>query len=311
MPTVGHVAPGSACVADEPTIVGNLPVTTPPTIGIISGDGELPIIAAQSARRQGYRVIAIGLSRRIAKGLAPHTDAVFHYGFGQPRKAWATLRAEGVRDLVFLGRFNKRVIFNPRGFDDIALGFLRSLVNKDDRTLMEGIAGRFEAEGFVVRNQTDFLETCLAGPGAFSDREPTPAEWDDVVFGFEKARGIASLDIGETVVVKDGAVVAVEAIEGTNACIERGCRKVDGAVAVKVTRRHRDFRLDVPAIGPSTVELLVQGKAAVLALEADRIYLLEPEAVRSIANRGGLAIVVCDNPEGGAPPSADPEGKEQ
>jgi DUF1009 family protein len=284
-------------------------VTTPPTICIISGDGELPILAAQSARRQGYRIVAIGLTRRIANGLAPHVDAVYHYGFGQPRKAWATMRAEGVRDLVFLGRFNKRVIFNPRGFDDIALGFLRALVNKDDRTLMEGIVERFEAEGFVVRNQTDFLEACLADPGVLSEREPTPVEWDDVVFGFEKARGIASLDIGETVVVKDGAVVAVEAIEGTNACIERGCRQVDGAVVVKVTRRHRDFRLDVPAIGPSTVELLVRGKASVLALEAGRIYLLEHEAVRSIAARGGLAIVVCDNPEAGAPPPAPPAGE--
>ncbi|MDA2917555.1 UDP-2,3-diacylglucosamine diphosphatase LpxI, partial [Nitrospinae bacterium AH_259_B05_G02_I21] len=156
----------------------------------------------------------------------------------------ATLRAEGVRALVLLGRFNKRLIFNPRGFDDIARGFLRTLISKDDRTLNEAIVEHFESEGFVVRNQTDFLEACLASPGVLSDREPTPAEWDDVVFGFEKARGIASLDIGETVVVKDGAVVAVEAIEGTNECIERGCREVDGAVVVKVTRRHRDFRLD-------------------------------------------------------------------
>ncbi len=290
---------------------GNPPVTTPPTIGIISGDGELPILAAQSARRQGYRVVGIGLSRRIAKSLAPHVDAVYHYGLGQPRKAWATLRAEGVRALVLLGRFNKRLIFNPRGFDDIARGFLRTLISKDDRTLNEAIVKHFESEGFVVRNQTDFLEACLASPGVLSDREPTPAEWDDVVFGFEKARGIAALDIGETVVVKDGAVVAVEALEGTNECIERGCREVDGAVVVKVTRRHRDFRLDVPAIGPSTVELLVRGKAAVLALEAGRIYLLEPEAVRSIASRGGLAIVACDDPEVGAPPSAPPEGEER
>ncbi|MEE9197056.1 MAG: DUF1009 domain-containing protein, partial [bacterium] len=131
-------------------------MTTPPTIGIISGDGELPILAAQSARRQGYRVVGIGLSRRIAKSLAPHVDAVYHYGLGQPRKAWATLRAEGVRALVLLGRFNKRLIFNPRGFDDIARGFLRTLISKDDRTLNEAIVKHFESEGFVVRNQTDF-----------------------------------------------------------------------------------------------------------------------------------------------------------
>ncbi|MFQ6672123.1 MAG: LpxI family protein [Candidatus Tectimicrobiota bacterium] len=286
-------------------------MTTPPTIGLIAGDGELPILAAQSARRQGYRVVAIGLSRRIASGLAPHVDAVFHYGFGQPRKAWATLRAEGVRDLIFLGRFNKRAIFNPRGFDDIALRFLRSVVTKEDRTLMEGIVEAFEAEGFVVRNQTDFLEVCLASSGVLSTREPTAAEWDDVVFGFQKARGIAALDIGETVVVKDQAIVAVEALEGTNACIERGCREVAGAVVVKVTRRHRDFRLDVPAVGPSTVELLVREGAAVLALEAGRVYVLEQETIQAIASKGDLAIVGYEGPEVGAPPSAPPEAEER
>jgi DUF1009 family protein len=237
-------------------------------------------------------------------------DSVYHHGIGQPRKIWAALRSEGVRDVVFLGRINKRVVFNPRGFDDIALEFLRQVVSKEDRPLMEGIVERFDAEGFTVRNQTDFLEACLVSPGALSDREPTEEEWDDVVFGFEKARGIASLDIGETVVVKHRAVVAVEAVEGTSACIERGCREVDGAVVVKVTRRHRDYRLDVPAVGPETVELLVKGGASVLALEAGRIYLLEEEAVRSIARNGGLAIVACDGPEVCAPPESDPkEGK--
>jgi hypothetical protein len=281
-------------------------VTGPPTIGIVAGDGELPLLAAQSARRQGYRVVAIGLSRAIARGLKPHVDKVFHRGIGQARKIWDTLRSEGAKDVIFLGRINKRVIFNPRGFDDVALAFLKRIVTKEDGALMEGIIEAFEAEGFTVRNQTDFLEACLAQPGVLTDRAPTEAEWQDVVFGFEKARGLAQLDIGETVVVKEGAVVAVEAIEGTNACIERGCRQVDGAVVVKVTRRHRDFRLDVPAVGPSTVELLVRGRAAVLALEAGRIYVLEPEAVRNIARRGGLAIVACDGPEVLAPGKEEP-----
>ena len=280
------------------------------SIGIFAGDGEVPILAAQSARRQGYRVVAIAFSRRIASSLAPHVDAVYHLGVGQPRKAIQTLRAEGVRDIVFLGRVNKRVVFNPRGFDDLALDFLRKLVSKEDRTLMEGIVRGFEGEGFFVRNQTDFLEACLASPGVLSDREPTAEEWDDVVFGFAKARGIASLDIGETVVVKNRAVVAVEAVEGTNACIERGCREVDGAVVVKVTRRHRDFRMDVPAIGPQTIKLLVKGRASVLALEAGRIYVLEEESIKALARRGGLAIVACDGPEVCAPPEAKPAGGE-
>jgi DUF1009 family protein len=283
----------------------------PPIIGILAGDGEVPVLAAQSAREKGCRVVAIGFSRRIASDLAPHVDAVYHFGVGQPRKIWAALRSEGAKDIVFLGRINKRVIFNPRGFDDIALDYLRRLTSKDDRPLMEGIVERFEAEGFIIRNQTDFLEACLVDTGVLSDREPTEEEWGDVHFGFAKARGIASLDIGETVVVKDKAVIAVEAVEGTNACIERACREVEGAVVVKVTRRHRDFRLDVPAIGPETIELLVKGKASVLALEAGRIYVLEEKAVRSIARRGGLAIVACDGPEVCAPPEAEPTGGER
>jgi DUF1009 family protein len=242
--------------------------------------------------------------------MAPHVEAVSHSGIGQPRKAWATLRAEGVRDILFLGRFNKRVIFNPKGFDDIAIGFFRRLVSKEDRTLLEGIVELFEGEGFVVRDQKDFLEACLADPGLITDREPTAEEWEDVLFGFQKARDIASLDIGETVVVKDRAVLAVEAIEGTNACIERGCREVDGAVVVKVTRRRRDFRLDVPAIGPSTVELLVQGGASVLALEAGHIYVLEKEEIRKIAEKGDLAIVACEGTEF-VPPPTPSQGEER
>jgi DUF1009 family protein len=242
--------------------------------------------------------------------MAPHVEAVFHYGYGQLRKTWATLRAEGVRDILFLGRFNKRAIFNPRGFDEVSLGFLRRLVSKEDRTLMDGLVELFEAEGFVVRDQKDFLEACLADPGLITDREPTAEEWEDVLFGFQKARDIASLDIGETVVVKDRAVLAVEAIEGTNACIKRGCREVDGAVVVKVTRRRQDFRLDVPAIGPSTVELLVQGGASVLALEAGHIYVLEKEKIRKIAKKGDLAIVACDGTEFTSPP-APSQGEER
>lgn len=285
-------------------------MTTPSTICIIAGDGELPILAAQSARSQGYRVVAIGLSRRIARAMAPHVEAVFHYGYGQLRKTWATLQAEGVQDVLFLGRFNKRVLFNPKGFDDVSLRFLRRIVSKADRTLMEGLIELFEAEGFVVRDQKDFLEACLADPGLITDREPTAEEWEDVLFGFQKARDIASLDIGETVVVKDRSVVAVEAIEGTNACIERGCREVEGAVVVKVTRRRRDFRLDVPAIGPSTVKLLVQGGASVLALEAGHIYVLEKEEIRKIAKKGDLAIVACDGTEF-IPPPTPSQGEER
>lgn len=283
----------------------------PPTIGILAGDGEVPVLAARSAREKGYRVVAIGFSRRIASGLAPHVDAVYHLGIGQPRKIWAALRSEEVKDVVFLGRINKRVIFNPRGFDDIALDYLRRLASKEDRPLMEGIVEQFKAEGFVIRNQTDFLEACLAAPGVLSEREPTEEEWEDVRFGFAKARGVASLDIGETVVVKSKAIIAVEAVEGTNACIERGCREVDGAVVVKVTRRHRDFRLDVPAIGPTTIELLVKGRASVLAFEAGRIYVLEEDAVRKIARKGRLAIVACDGPEICAPPEVESTGGER
>lgn len=283
-------------------------VTSQPIIGIIAGGGEVPVLAAKSARQKGYRVVAIGFSRRISSDLSPHVDSVYHLGIGQPRKIWAALRSEGVRDVLFLGRINKRVIFNPRGFDDIALDYLRRLVSKDDRPLMEGIVEKFETEGFSVLNQTDFLEACLVDPGVLSEREPTEEEWADIHFGFSKARGVAELDIGETVVVKNRAVIAVEGVEGTNACIERGCRVVDRAVVVKVTRRHRDFRLDVPAVGPTTVDLLVKGGASVLALEAGRIYVLEPEAIRKIARKGGLAIVACDGPEVHPPAEGESKG---
>ena len=164
--------------------------------------------------------------------------------------------------------------------------------NREDKTVMLGVIEEMRKEGFRVMDQREFLREIFPGPGVLSKREPTKDEMADIQFGLPIAKKMADMEIGQTVVVYNKTVIAVEAIEGTDRAIERGCALAKGkAVVVKVSRTDQDYRFDSPGIGPKTIEGLVAGGAGVLALEADRVMVANQTKVEQMADRAGLSVI--------------------
>lgn len=264
-------------------------------IGLIAGEGELPVKVAHSIKSRGFSLITIVLTRHLKEALFPYSDSIYHLGIGQSKKILNTLKSEGVRDVIIIGRINKKVIFDKLAFDLKALKFLREIVNKNDDTLMSGIAQLFEKEGLHIMDQRVFLKELFPEKGVLTKREPAEKEWKDIRYGFSLAKEIARLDIGETIVVKNQAILAVEAIEGTDKAIERGCALGEkDAVVIKVSRVKDDFRMDVPAIGTETLKRMIRHRASVLALEYKKIFIVDLDEVLSMANEAGISIVVMD-----------------
>ena len=175
--------------------------------------------------------------------------------------------------------------------DATARELLASLADRRDDSILAGVAGFLEEQGIRLLPQAELAPELLAGEGPLGSVRPGPAQIADIAFGWPVARAIAGLDIGQTLVVKDRAVVAVEAIEGTDAAIRRAGAIAPGTSVVKVARPHQDPRFDVPAIGPGTVAALREAKAAALAFEADCTLVLDREAMTEAADADGIALV--------------------
>lgn len=264
-------------------------------IGLIAGIGVLPALAAQSAAALGYRIVAVALADEVAGSLNPHCDRVYRYGIGEAGRIFESFKAEGIDRVVIVGRVNKDVIFSRPRFDLRALAFLRGARNKNDDHLMAGIAREFEKEGICLLDQRSFLKEFCPGRGILTARPPTQEEWRDIAYGFALAKKVGELEIGQTVVVKNQAVLAVEAIEGTDQAISRGCALgKEGAVVVKVSRPDQDMRWDIPTVGTRTIELIATGRGTALAIEAECTLVVNLPAVVETADRAGLSLVAVD-----------------
>ena len=175
---------------------------------------------------------------------------------------------------------------------------LAKTLHKKDDSLLRAVARELESDGITVRESTLYLESILAPQGILTKRKPSKEERQDIEFGWQMAKEIGRLDIGQTVVVKDQAVLAVEAIEGTDEAVRRGGRLCgQGAVIVKVCKPHQDLRFDLPAMGPQTISTMEQVKASCLAVEAGKTIMIERETVVREADRAGITIVALQNPQ--------------
>jgi len=264
-------------------------------IGLIAGNGDFPLEFAKAAKRQGLTVVAVAHEGETLPELAQWTDAIVWIKVGQLGKLIKTFQEHGVRDVLMAGGIKKTRLFDG-GLPDLrgAALLARMLAKKDD-SILRAVAEELESEGITVRESTLYLDSLLAPPGILTKRRPTKEEWKDISFGWQMAKEIGRLDIGQTVVVKDQAVLAVEAIEGTDEAIRRGgrlCR--EGAVVVKICKPQQDLRFDLPATGLQTVKTMREVKASCLAIEADRTIMIQREAVLSEANAAGVAIVALD-----------------
>ncbi|MDE2060304.1 MAG: UDP-2,3-diacylglucosamine diphosphatase LpxI [candidate division NC10 bacterium] len=261
-------------------------------LGIIAGGGPLPVVAARDARMQGFNVVAVAVEEAASADLAGEVDAICWVGAGQLGRLLAALKRENVTDVVMLGKIPLDLLFSRVKIDLAGLLFYMKLKDRRGDTILASVGDLLAKEGITLHDCRRFLSSIVLRKGLLTARAPSSSEQQDISFGRELARSMAQLRIGQTVVVKRRTVLAVEAIEGTDAAIRRGGQLGKGkVVVVKVGRPEQDMRFDLPVIGPETMVALEDAGATALALDADHTLMLDREKVVATADRLGLAIV--------------------
>jgi DUF1009 family protein len=267
-------------------------VPTPDTLGIIAGNGVYPRLLAEAARRAGVkRIVAAAFIDETDERLAGKVDEIHWMRVGQLAKMIACFRNAGVHDAIMSGQIAPKNLFDLRP-DWKMLLLLARLKRRNAESIFAAIGDELARIDVTLLPATSFLEDCLAPVGLIAGRKLTRREEEDVAFGFEIAREVSRLDIGQTVIVKNGTVLAVEGFEGTNEAIKRGGalgRK--DAVMVKVAKPTQDMRFDVPVIGVGTIEVAAEAHLRVISVEAARTLLLEKDAVVASAERANISIV--------------------
>lgn len=269
----------------------------PTEIGLIAGNRALPLEFARRARAQGLRrIVAVGVPGETDPALEAWVDELHWLQPGQLGKLIRLFTTRGVRHCVMLGQIAPRNLFDLRP-DLRALRLLFRLRERNAHTLFGGVAEELRRDGIELISALPWLESLTPGPGYHAGPRPTRTQQDDIAFGRRIATEVARLEIGQTVVVKRGTVLAVEGFEGTDACLERGGRLAGprgGAVAVKLAKPDHDLRFDIPTVGRQTVETCATHGVAVLALEPRRALLLDREQVEALARERRVSVVALD-----------------
>jgi DUF1009 family protein len=261
-------------------------------LGILAGSGQLPLVAAAEARRQGLRVVAVALREEADPSLAERVDAIHWVHVGQLGAVVRAFREERVTDVLLLGKVEITRLFSGARPDLMGARLLLKVRDLRGDTLLEAIVDALAAEGIRVVETPPFLGPLLLRAGRLTRRAPTAREQGDIDLGRQIAREIAALRIGQTVVVKHGTVLAVESVEGTDEAIRRGgALGRGGVVVVKVSRIDQDLRFDLPTIGPGTLSALRDASATALALDAGRTLLLDRGRFVAGADELDLAVV--------------------
>ncbi len=261
-------------------------------IGLIAGGGQFPLLFADAARARGRRVVAIAHVNETLPELGQRTDVIFWVKLGQLGRIIEHFRRQGVRETVFCGTITKTRIFRDVLPDLKGLALWNRIDARQDDAILRAVAATLEEEGIRVLASTCYLEHLLFPRGILTRKQPSREQMEDIRFGWRIAREIGRLDIGQCVVVRDRSVLAVEAIEGTDATIRRGGELAGkGAVVVKLKKPGQDFRFDLPATGVATVKTLASVRGSVLAVEAGQSLLFDRRAMVAAADRAGLVVV--------------------
>ncbi len=261
-------------------------------LGIIAGNGVYPRLLADSARRGGVtKIVAAAFTGETHPALEQHVDLVEWMRVGQLSRLLKFFREQKIHHAIMAGQIAPDNLFDLRP-DWKALLLLAQLKQRNAESIFAAIANELSKVGVDLLPATTFLEGSLAQAGLIAGPKLSRQEEQDVDFGWKIAKEIAGLDIGQTVIVKNGTIVAVEALEGTNDVIKRGgtlARK--GAVMVKVAKPNQDMRFDVPVVGVETIRVAASAKMRVIAVEAGKTLLLEKDTIVELANRSRISIV--------------------
>lgn len=263
-------------------------------LGIIAGNGKFPLILAENAASEGVEVIVVALNEEADPGIEKFAAKVHWLSVTQLGKVIKTLRDEGVTKAVMAGQVRKRRMYTSEilKLDMTAARIWAGLSDRRGDTILAAVADELGKNGIQLMDSTVYMQPYLAERGVLTSSAPTEAQMADVRFGYEMAKVIAEHDIGQSVVVKDLSVVAVEAVEGTDVCIRRAAELGgDGMVVVKVSKDNHDMRFDVPVVGMKTLETLKESRAAVLAIEAGKTLMIEKRNFLSGADAAGICVI--------------------
>jgi DUF1009 family protein len=279
----------------------------PAPIGLLAAWGDYPLVVARSLREAGHRIVALGVRDHCDPRLATLVDEFHWIGLARLGTAARLFRRHGVSQATMAGKIHKVLLYRPWLWlqhtpDWLCLKtfyphFVAGRRDRKDDTLLGAIVGAFASRGIEFVPATDFAPQLLATSGLLAGRPLTRRQQRDVQFGWQLAKAMGGLDVGQSVCVKNQAVMAIEAIEGTDACITRAgqlCRS-GGFVVVKVAKPQQDMRFDVPTVGLRTLENMAAAGGTVLAIEASRTILLDGPNFGDTANRMGISVLAVDN----------------
>ena len=262
-------------------------------IGLIAGNRKFPIVFSEAAKKNDYRIVAIAVKGDTSRQLKKSVDKIYWIGLGEFQRIFEILKEEGIKKVVMAGQispyrlFSKEVINNPQ-----INQLLASIKDKRADTIFAAIAQSLKEAGFELMDSTTFIAELMPKKGTLTKREPGFEEWEDIYFGFDLAKAIAFLDIGQAVAVKQKAIVAIEALEGTDNLIRRAGKIAGrGIVVVKVSKPKQDMRFDIPVVGLNTVKNLIKTGAGCLAIEADKTLFIDREQSVQLADKKGLSII--------------------
>ena len=260
---------------------------------LVAGDGSLPVQMAKYAKENGFDVICISLSSDNCKELKKYCSKVYSFSPLQVSKIEKVLKDEQVKQLTFLGKVHKGLLLKrPAMVDSKVIELMNKVKRLNDDQVMLLIVEEMEKLGITILDQTVFIKNCMIPSGVLGKVQPTEEQKADVDYGFYMAKEMGRLDVGQSVVVKDKMIMAVEAIEGTDKCIKRGCKIAKkGACVVKVAKPSQDQRFDIPAIGLKTLKVMKRYKASLIALEAGKTIIVNQPEVVKFADKHNIVIM--------------------
>ena len=272
-------------------------------IGLLAGSGRFPVMFSQAARRQGLSIFCVGIQGVASEDLAEVCSDFVTMPMAKVGRAIRVFKRAGINHAVMAGKVEKQILFQPfrllrlmpdwRGLHCF-LKYARE--NRKDDTLLLAVIREFGRDKIKFESALNYCPELLVKHGFLTRRKPSPAQWRDIHFGWELAKEIGRLDIGQTVIVNDLAVIAVEAIEGTDEAIRRAgqlCKR-GGFCVIKVAKPQQDMRFDVPTIGKQTIQTMHESGGRILAIESEKTILLEEEDVIDLANKFGIGILALN-----------------
>ena len=259
-------------------------------LGLVAGSGQLPVLLARETAGSRPLIVA-AISNEPQPELERRSEFFERTAVGKASRIMSIFESQGATELAIIGGAQKSELFKPRRLDWLALKILAKAKTRGDQSLFAAIAAEFESRGMKIADQRTYLPSLTLTEGVLTRRKPSRAQRADAEYALHLARSAAALDIGQTAVVKSGAPVAIEGMEGTDAAVRRGGELAGkGVVVGKACRPDHDFRFDTPTAGLKTLDALIEAKADALALEAGRVFMLDREAFTQKADRAGIVV---------------------